>query len=73
MDNVIISQRTSKMVLLSSYCVLSHNDDFMEIVEWVNGEGFDVEVYTNRETTKYSMTYGQLDALNKLANHGKED
>lgn len=72
MDNVIVSQRTSKMVLLSSYCVLSHNDDFMEIIHWVNGEGFDVEVYTKNETQRFSMTYGQLDALNKLANHNKD-
>ena len=73
MDDVIVLQRTSKVVLLSSYCGLSHNDDFMEIIEWVNGEGFDVEVYTNRETTKFSMTHGQLNALNKLVNHRTRD
>ena len=69
MDNVIVSQRTSKMVLLSSYCTLSNNEDFMEIVHWVNGEGFEVEVYTRNEIQRFSMTYGQLDALNFLANH----
>ena len=69
MSSVIVSNRTSKMLLLQDFCLLSDESDFIEIVNWVNGEGFDVEIYTKNETQRFSMTYGQLQALNKLANH----
>ena len=36
--------RTSKFTELKNYDHLSKDDDFIEITEWYNGEGFDVVI-----------------------------
>ena len=38
---------------------------FIEVSEWYNGEGFDVEVVTNNNM-RFQLTHGQFDALKKL-------
>lgn len=40
-------------------------DDFIEITEWINGEGFDVLIETDKRE-KFSLTLGQYDALEHL-------
>lgn len=48
---------------LSIYDYLAKDDDFIEITEWVNGEGIDISISDNKQ---FSFTYGELDAINHL-------
>jgi hypothetical protein len=57
--------RKSKFTELKNYCHMAKADDFMEVTEWYNGEGFD---FTFADGRVVSMTYGQLDCLNALVN-----
>lgn len=50
---------------LSDFCYLSKENDFMEIVEWKNGDGFDVTLSATHEQM-FALTYGQFKALKKL-------
>jgi len=40
-------------------------DDFMEITEWANGEGFDVDIAA-KLPTRFQLTWGEYKALKKL-------
>lgn len=51
---------------LSKYDVLAHEGEWIEVVEWSNGEGFDVEIYTHGETKRIGLTFGELMAIKKL-------
>jgi len=57
--------RTAIFDKLKNYCHLSEDHDYIEICEWHNGEGFDVEIDGN-PGAKFQLTWGQLDALNTL-------
>jgi hypothetical protein len=50
---------------LKHYCNLSKDHDFIEICEWYNGEGFDVEI-SGRPGCRFQLTWGQFEALNTL-------
>ena len=49
---------------LRVYDYLAKKDDYIEVTEWVNGEGIDISI----NTTSISLSYGQLDAINYLQN-----
>ena len=40
-------------------------NDFIEIVEWINGEGFDVCIETTQRQT-FQLSWGQLEAIKHL-------
>jgi len=50
---------------LTEFDHLAKPDDYIEVCEWHNGEGFDVEVSSN-PGSRFQLTWGQWDALNKL-------
>jgi hypothetical protein len=58
-------RRLSKFTELKHYCHMAKADDFMEVTEWHNGEGYDVTI--NEKT--FSLTDGQLQCLNALVNY----
>lgn len=67
-DKVEITE-TSRRTL---WCELKHFDpgfskeyDFIEVVEWTNGEGFEVTI-ESRNSEKFSLTWGQYEALKTL-------
>ena len=47
---------------LKRYDYLSKDEEFIEVTEWTNGEGYDIMI--NDETI--SLTEGQLNAINYL-------
>ncbi len=61
-----IYQVTARELDLDKYCYMSE-DKQLYLVEWQNGEGFDVEL----DGHHFALTWGQLEALNILA-HYKE-
>ena len=52
---------------LSKYCVLSKENSFVEITEWVNGEGFDITI-ESYDSKLLSLTRGEIDAIVHLSN-----
>ena len=52
---------------LKKYDYLSKDSGYVEVTEWVNGEGIDVTIESDN-TKLISLTYGELDAINHLQN-----
>ena len=53
---------------LNKYCTFSihRKDDFIEVTEWSNGEGYDICI-SNVEGPKHIyLTWGELKAINTL-------
>ena len=51
---------------LGKYDYLSRDGDEIEITEWTNGEGWDVDILGGRGPEKFLLSRGILDALNYL-------
>lgn len=47
---------------LTKYDYLAKDNDFIEVIEWTNGEGYDIII----NDKIISLTSGQLDAINYL-------
>ena len=58
-----IKQRKSVNDSLKKYCVYAKDDDFIEVIKWTNGEGWDIDISDKK---KISLTYGELEAINYL-------
>lgn len=48
---------------LKKYDYLAKDEDYIEIVEWTNGEGYDITINDDKII---SLTGGQLEAINYL-------
>lgn len=49
---------------LKKYDYLAKDNDYIEITEWVNGEGISI----NLNDKAIELTFGELDAINYLSN-----
>jgi hypothetical protein len=58
--------RKSAFTPLEGYCYFARKDDYIEITEWSNGEGFDVSILSISGEKSFSLTGGEFDALNQL-------
>ena len=47
---------------LKKYDYLAKDNDFIEVIEWTNGEGYDISI----NDKIISLTRGQIDAINYL-------
>ncbi len=47
---------------LKKYDYLAKDEDYIEVTEWTNGEGYDIAI----NDKIISLTNGQLDAINYL-------
>lgn len=68
MKNVQVDNRKSALVLLSEYCLFSMGDrkekgDYLEVTEWANGEGYDINISDVNGDRHILLTWGQYDAL----------
>jgi hypothetical protein len=63
-----INNRITISDSLNKYDYLINKDDkaFIEVTEWINGEGFDIAIEREKESKLFSLTYGELDAINYL-------
>ena len=50
---------------LKKYDHLSGDGDFIEVTEWKNGDGFDVEI-VSKLSTRFQLTWGEYEAMKKL-------
>ena len=53
------TNRKSINAKLSKFDILANKDDFIEVTEWVNGEGYDITI----NDKIFSLTHGQLKAI----------
>lgn len=58
-----ITQRKSVNDSLKKYCVYAKDNDYIEITEWTNGEGWDINISDEK---RISLTFGELAAINYL-------
>lgn len=65
MYNMEIINRKSVFCELKKFDYIAKADDFIEITEWSNGEGYDITI--NQNTIQ--LTHGQIDAINYLTKH----
>jgi hypothetical protein len=56
---------------LKDYCSFAEKDHYVEVTEWVNGEGFDVDVHS-KLPTRFQLTYGEWDLIVKLVEYLNE-
>ena len=62
-----IQYRKSVSDELKKYCCCSNGDnDFIEVTQWTNGEGIDITINANGQGKSFSLTYGELEAINYL-------
>lgn len=67
---MIRSERSAVNDVLKKYCPIAKDSDFIDIVEWVNGEGWDVTINDRH----FHLTRGELEAINfltKYLEHGE--
>lgn len=60
--------RNSVFAQLKQWCFGYGKDgDYIEVTEWANGEGFDVDIETEQRQ-RFQLTWGQYEALKHLVN-----
>ena len=59
------SKRTTLFAELKPFDVFAQENDFIEVTEWTNGEGYDVTIEAVH-MAHFQITYGQFRALKKL-------
>jgi hypothetical protein len=57
--------RNAAFAETKQFCYLSKEHDYIEITEWHNGEGWDINLSGSTEQT-IAITHGQFDAIKKL-------
>ena len=71
--SIEVSQRRAVFAELKPYCHLSGPDDYMEVTEWSNGEGFDIAIDRRRGSEKFSLSYGEWELLQVLMNYKESE
>jgi len=61
--NFKYSERKTVFSYIGEACVLSSPDDYMEITEWTNKDGFDIDINSKGGNQKISITYGEFRLL----------
>jgi hypothetical protein len=61
-------ERKSTTADLNEYCHFAKEHDTIEVVEWVNGEGVDVDINTetNRGLVRFNLTFGEWNCLKEI-------
>jgi len=61
-------ERKSTVADLNEYCHFAKEHDTIEVVEWVNGEGVDVDINTetNRGLVRFNLTFGEWNCLKEI-------
>lgn len=70
--SIEVSERRSLFSELGAYCMHSGEHDYMEVTEWSNGEGFDINIDRRRGSEKFSLSYGEWELLQVLMNYKGE-
>lgn len=58
---------------LRPYDCFAKEDDYIEVTEWANGEGYDINISRERGDLHISLTHGELQAVRVLTDIQLED
>jgi hypothetical protein len=64
--NLEFSKRNTAFTLLKPFCTHAAENDYIEVTQWTNYEGFDINISDKMGTRSFSLTDGEFDALKKL-------
>lgn len=51
---------------LKEYCTFASDGDYIEVCEWKNGEGFDVEINNHKNIIRFQLTHGEFKLIKQL-------
>lgn len=68
MKDIKVEYRESAFVELKDYCTFSTGDrkekgDYLQVTEWSNGEGYDIDISDVNGERHIIITWGQYDAI----------
>ena len=66
--SIEVSQRRAVFAHLKPYCCHAGENDYMEVTEWSNGEGYDIVIDRKSDTERFSLTHGEWELLQVLMN-----
>ena len=61
--------RPAKFAELKGHCPFAKENDYVEITEWYNGEGFDIAVCEEKSEKTISLTWGEWELINKMVEY----
>ena len=67
--SIQVNKRRAVSSELKPYCHHSGVNDFMEVTQWTNGEGFVIVIDRKHDSEKFSLTYGEFELLQVLMNY----
>jgi hypothetical protein len=53
---------------LKGYCIHAGENDFIEVTQWSNGEGYDICIDKMIVQERFSLTFGEFELLTVLMN-----
>lgn len=48
---------------LGVYDFTARKEDIIQITEWTNGEGYDIDIWRDGKCEHYTLTHGEIDAV----------
>ena len=66
--SIEVAQRRAVLSHLKPYCFHAGDNDYMEVTEWSNGEGYDIVIDRKNNTERFSLTHGEWECLQVLIN-----
>lgn len=63
-----INNRKSIYEDLSKFSIFADEHDFIEVTEWTNGEGVDVNIEDKSGSRKISLLYDEIEAIVTMSN-----
>ena len=63
---ILSRKTTTHCTLLYPYCHHAREEDYIEVVDWTNGEGEYVNISSQCREQHVSLTYGEFQALSVL-------
>lgn len=61
-----ITKRKVAWDSLNKYDSFCKEDEFIEVTEWTNGEGYDIVIHSKDRMQMFNLTFGEIEALNYL-------
>lgn len=66
-------KRNARISPLADYDHFAKSEDYIEVTEWYNGEGFDVQLSTSAGEQRMSFSWGEYSALKATLGNWADD
>jgi hypothetical protein len=66
--SIEVSQRRAVFAELKPYCHCAGESDYMEVTQFSNGEGVDINISRRSGDEKFTLTWGEWELLQVLMN-----